>query len=64
MKARTTVGGFLVALVCLSSAAMAQDWRDLRLAQDVVSQINTYTRFTIFDDVSIRAENGLVTLTT
>jgi hyperosmotically inducible protein len=63
MNACRIIGGVLVALAWLSSPAVAQDRRDLVLAQDVARQVNTYTRFTIFDDVSIGIENGLVTLT-
>jgi osmotically-inducible protein OsmY len=63
MKARTTVVGILVALLALSSSALAQDRRDQRIANDIVRQVNSYNRFTIFDDVNISVENGLVTLT-
>ncbi len=63
MKARTTVVGILVALLALSSSALAQDRRDQRIANDIVRQVNWYSRFTIFDDVNISVENGLVTLT-
>jgi hyperosmotically inducible protein len=63
MKARKTAAGVLVVLLGLSGAALAQDRRDVRLAQDVAAQVRTYARFTIFDDVNIEVENGLVTLT-
>jgi hyperosmotically inducible protein len=63
MKARTTAVGILVALLALSSSALAQDRRDQRIANDIVRQVNSYNRFTIFDDVNISVENGLVTLT-
>lgn len=63
MKARTTVVGILVALLALSSSALAQDRWDQRIANDIVRQVNSYSRFTIFDDVNISVENGLVTLT-
>ena len=63
MKARTTAVGILVALLALSSSALAQDRRDQRIANDIVRQVNWYSRFTIFDDVNISVENGLVTLT-
>ena len=64
MKARyDSYVGILVALLALSSSALAQDRRDQRIANDIVRQVNTYTRFTIFDDVNISVENGLVTLT-
>jgi hyperosmotically inducible periplasmic protein len=63
MKARTTIVGILIALVWLPGALLAQDWPDLRVAEDIARQVNTYPRFTIFDDVSIEVESGLVTLT-
>ena len=63
MKARTTAVGILVALLALSSSALAQDRREQRIANDIVRQVNSYSRFTIFDDVNISVENGLVTLT-
>jgi len=62
MKARHSFAVLVVALL-LAVPAGAQDGRDLRLADDIVRNINTYSRFTIFDDVSISVENGLVTLT-
>ena len=63
MKARTIAAGVLVALLSLSSSALAQDRRDQRIANDIARQVNWYSRFTIFDDVNISVENGLVTLT-
>ena len=63
MKARTIAAGVLVALLSLSSSALAQDRRDQRIANDIARQVNSYSRFTIFDDVNISVENGLVTLT-
>ena len=63
MRARTTAVGVLVALLTLSSSAVAQDRRDERIARDIVRQVNSYSRFTIFDDVNISVDNGLVTLT-
>jgi len=62
MKARHSFA-VLVAALLLAVPAGAQDGRDLRLADDIVRNINTYSRFTIFDDVSISVENGFVTLT-
>lgn len=62
MKARHSFA-VLVAALLLAVPAGAQDGRDLRLADDIVRNVNTYSRFTIFDDVSISVENGLVTLT-
>jgi hyperosmotically inducible protein len=63
MKARTIEVGVLAALLAVTSSALAQDRRDQRIANDIVRQVNTYSRFTIFDDVNISVESGLVTLT-
>jgi hyperosmotically inducible protein len=63
MKARTIAVGVLAALLAVTSSALAQDRRDQRIANDIVRQVNTYSRFTIFDDVNISVESGLVTLT-
>jgi hyperosmotically inducible protein len=63
MKARRIAAGVLVALLAVSSSALGQDRRDRRIAEDIARQVNTYSRFTIFDDVNIAVENGLVTLT-
>jgi hyperosmotically inducible protein len=62
MKARFTHAAIVAALLCAAAPALAQDPRDARLAGDIVRHVNTYTRFTIFDDVSFSIENGLVTL--
>ena len=61
MKARTIAAGVLVALLSVVSA-LAQDRHDQRIANDIARQVNSYSRFTIFDDVNISVENGLVTL--
>jgi len=43
--------------------AVAQDRRDVQLADKVSSAITTYPSFTIFDDIGGSVENGVVTLT-
>jgi hyperosmotically inducible protein len=66
MKARSTFGLLFVlitALLLSAGSALAQDRRDERVADDIVRDLNNYTRITIFDDVNISVENGLVTLT-
>ena len=42
--------------------AQATPNKDLRIAHDVVASVNDYTQFTVFDDVSVGVENGIVTL--
>jgi hyperosmotically inducible protein len=61
MKARS-LASVVVALL-FAAPALAQDGRGLRVAEDIVRTVNTYSGFTIFDDVSVAIENGLVTLT-
>jgi hyperosmotically inducible protein len=53
----------LAALLSASSAAFAQDRRDLRLADEVGRVLTGYTRLTIFDDINATVENGAVVLT-
>jgi hyperosmotically inducible protein len=63
MKTRFSFVSIAVVLLSLSASALAQDRRDLRIADEVARQVTTYPRFTIFDDVSGTVENGIVTLT-
>ena len=49
--------------VLLSSPAAAQAPRkDLQVFNDVAREVNRYSRFTVFDDVSVSVDNGAVTL--
>jgi len=60
MKAR----GFLAAaLLTISTAAFAQDRRDVRLADDISRTLQRYPQLSIFDDISAQVENGVVTVT-
>ena len=43
--------------------AQATPNKDFRIAHDVVASVNDYAQFTVFDDVSVGVENGIVTLT-
>ena len=63
MNARFLLGWTMVALFAFAGAASAQDRREVRLVDDIVRQVNTYSRFTIFDDVNAQIDEGLVTLT-
>jgi hyperosmotically inducible protein len=65
MNARFRSGLTVVALLLFAGVASAQDRpdrRDVRLADDIVRQVNTYPQFTIFDDVNARIDQGVVTL--
>ena len=53
----------VAALLSASATALAQDRRDVRLADEVGRQIRQYAQFTIFDDVNAQVEEGVVTLT-
>jgi len=45
-----------------AGAAQANPHKDFRIAHDVVASVNNYTQFTVFDDVSVGVEDGVVTL--
>jgi hyperosmotically inducible protein len=61
MKARFSLG-LIVAVLLISSAAAAQDRRDLRLGVEISRSLTRYTHLTIFDDVNAVVENGAVVL--
>ena len=52
----------LAAIVIFAPAPAAQTLSDDDIGASVVRSINTYSRFTIFDDVNVRVEGGVVTL--
>jgi len=66
---RSTILSTAVALLWLAlaqrtpAAPLSQNDPDDQLAQSVVRSVNTYPRFTIFDEVSVQADAGVVTLT-
>jgi hyperosmotically inducible periplasmic protein len=52
------------AFALLPSLVFAQPERkNFQVVQDVSREVNRYTRFTVFDDVSVSSDNGVVTLT-
>jgi hyperosmotically inducible protein len=61
MKARI-VAAIVAALTCITIPAAAQSRPDRRLADEICRAVSSYTRLTIFDDVSGTVENGIVTL--
>jgi hyperosmotically inducible protein len=63
MKARMKLVA-VVAMLCstFAAAALAQDRRDLRVADEVGRAVRQYPQFTIFDDVNGRVDGGIVTL--
>jgi hyperosmotically inducible protein len=52
----------LSASLALASTDSA-DRKDLQLFKDVAKSVNRYTHFTIFDDVNLQVNEGVVTLT-
>lgn len=63
MNVRASLAATVALLATLTSAAFAQDRRDVRLAEDIGRSIISYTRLTIFDDINATVENGMVVLT-
>jgi hyperosmotically inducible protein len=63
MNVRASLATTVALLVTLTSAAFAQDRRDVRLAEDIGRSITSYTRLTIFDDINATVEGGMVVLT-
>jgi osmotically-inducible protein OsmY len=60
----TAVALLWLALAQITTAAtLSQNDPDEQLVQSVVRSVNTYPRFTIFDDVNVQADAGVVTLT-
>ena len=66
MKFRIAVAA-TAACLSLSSGALAAPFHQARLdtqiSDDVARSVNTYSRFTVFDDVQVQVSNGIVTLT-
>jgi hyperosmotically inducible periplasmic protein len=54
----------VAAVVLLPGMLFAQaERKNLQIVKDVAKEVNSYSRFTVFDDVSIAADRGVVTLT-
>jgi hyperosmotically inducible protein len=60
---RRMAAAFVVLLIPLAAAAAPQERRDFQVLKDVANQVVTYSRFTVFDDVNIAVDQGIVTLT-
>ena len=50
------------ALCLLAGTAQAGDRKDLQIANDISTTVNRYANFTIFDDVTMEVNEGVVTL--
>jgi hyperosmotically inducible protein len=53
----------LALILSASSAATAQERKDLQIFRDISNQVNRYTQFTIFDTVDASVTHGRVVLT-
>ena len=60
---RMGVVGAAVLLIASTALAGTHERKDLQIFKDISTEVNRYTRFTVFDDVNASVENGLVTLT-
>ena len=65
MNARVIASWVVAALLTGASLGAAQtaDPRDVKVGDNVVRQVNSYAKFTIFDDVNANIEQGVVVLT-
>jgi hyperosmotically inducible protein len=52
----------LVAFVLCAAAASAQERKDLQVFRDISNQVNRYTQFTIFDNITASVTQGHVVL--
>lgn len=62
MNTRILATAFALVLAAAPAALAAQAIADGAVSAAVIRSINTYSRFTIFDDVSIVVDEGMVTL--
>jgi osmotically-inducible protein OsmY len=53
----------LALVLALAGAGAAQERKDLQVFNDISTQVNRYTQFTIFDSVDASISNGHVVLT-
>src|SRR6476620_1358245 len=65
MNARVIGACEVAALLTGGSLAAAQtaDPRDVKVGDNIVRQVNSYAKFTIFDDVNANIDQGVVVLT-
>jgi hyperosmotically inducible periplasmic protein len=62
MIKRNMLMAFALVLVT-AGAGYAQERKDLQIFNDIVTQVNRYTQFTIFDSIDGRIDDGHVVLT-
>ena len=61
-KSLKTLLPLAAVLFLWTGAPQAQERKDLQIANDIVSSVNRYANFTIFDDVTVDVRDGVVTL--
>ena len=62
LKTIMTGAAALMLTTSLSAASDTLDRKDFQVAQDIVTSVNRYTQFTIFDDINAYVKDGVVTL--
>ena len=63
MLRMTSVAALVLTLAASTAFAGQAPRKDLQILNDISSQVNRYTRFTVFDDVNASVDAGEVTLT-
>jgi hyperosmotically inducible protein len=66
MKFRNALAAIAASLYLTTTASAAlleQGRSDVQLTDDIVRSVQTYSRFTVFDDVQVQVANGVATLT-
>jgi len=60
MNARVIAAWVVAALLTGASLAAAQtaDPRDVKVGDNIVRQVNSYAKFTIFDDINANVKDG------
>jgi hyperosmotically inducible protein len=52
----------LLVAVTATAATIEQSRTDTQISEDVIRSVNTYSRFTVFDDVRVDVQSGVVAL--
>lgn len=61
MLRRLTVA--VAAMLLMPALLLAQsDRKNLQIVRDVAREVNRYSRFTVFDDIGVKVDQGVVTL--
>ena len=62
MLKQLMLAALALAVFVAPASGQTQERKNLQVLNDVASEVQKYTRFTIFDDVSASVDNGVVTL--